>query len=163
MDIQMRDVLLSDMGQVLSWRNSEACVKYSKSNSAVSSSQHKNWFEDRILRNSQEPYFIFTKNNHDIGSVRFDLIEQNSKVFLTSIIINPEFYGLGFGSKVLSLAISQMIQNFSKLDLTAEIHDENKASIKIFKRNHFKLIYIDGKFGLYRLTISDSLLQSIGN
>jgi RimJ/RimL family protein N-acetyltransferase len=163
MDRQMRDVSLSDMGQVLSWRNSETCVRYSKSNSAVSSSQHKIWFEDRILKNSKEPYFIFTKNNQDIGSVRFDLVQQNSKVFLTSIIINPEFYGLGFGSKVLSLAISQMIQNFPKLDLTAEIHDENKASIKIFKRNHFKLINNDGKFGLYRLTTNDFLLQSKGN
>ena len=87
----MRDVSLSDMGQILSWRNTDVCVRYSKSNSAISKSQHKDWFGDRILRNSSEPYFIFTLNNQDIGTVRFDSVDSNPKIFITSIIMNPEF------------------------------------------------------------------------
>jgi len=163
MDIQMRNVSLSDMGQILSWRNSEACVRYSKSNSTISKSQHKEWFEDRILRYPREPYFLFALDNQDIGTVRFDYVGDNSNAFLTSIIMSPEFFGRGYGSKILSLAISNVIHNFPKMELKAEIHDQNIASIKIFLRNHFALIDDSDVFGVYRLTSSDLFLESKGN
>jgi RimJ/RimL family protein N-acetyltransferase len=163
MDIQMREVSLSDMGQILSWRNADACVRYSKSNSAISKSQHKDWFWDRILRNSREPYFIFTLNNQGIGTVRFDSVESDPKVFTTSIIMNPEFYGRGCGSKILSLAVNHIIQNFPETNLVAEIHEENVASIKIFLRNHFNLINNNDAFGAYRLEAGDFLLKSKDN
>jgi hypothetical protein len=163
MDIQMRDVSLSDMGQILSWRNTDACVRYSKSNSAISKSQHKDWFGDRILRNSSEPYFIFTLNNQDIGTVRFDSVDSNPKIFITSIIMNPEFYGRGCGSKILSLAVNHIIQNFPKINLIAEIHEENIASVKIFLRNNFNLVDNNDVFGVFRFASGDSLLKSRDN
>ena len=160
MDIQMRDVSLSDMGQILSWRNSETCVKYSKSNSAIPKSQHSDWFKPRILRNSSEPYFIFTLNHQDIGTVRFDYHESDSKVFVTSIIMNPEFTGYGYGSKILSLAISYLIQNFPTMGLFAEIHNQNIASIKVFLRNQFTLIDKGDVFGVYIFESNRLLLKS---
>jgi RimJ/RimL family protein N-acetyltransferase len=160
MDIQMRQVSLSDMGQVLSWRNSEAGIKYSKSNSSISMSQHKVWFESRILRNAHEPYLIFSIEEQDIGSVRFDLAPSDSRSFLTSIILNPDFIGRGYGSKILSLAINYIIDNYSEIELTAEIHDQNIASIKIFLNNHFTLIDKVELFGVYRFITRDLFINS---
>lgn len=162
MDIQMRDISLSDMGQILSWRNSEACVKYSKSNSAISASRHKDWFEGRILRISAEPYYIFALNNQDIGTVRFDYAESHSKTFVTSIIMNPELFGRGYGSKILSLALNCIVNDFPEMELVAEIHDQNVASIKIFLQNHFTLIDQRNVFGFYRFLASDLFLNSKG-
>lgn len=158
----MRDVSLSDMGQILSWRNSEACVKYSKSNSAISASRHRDWFEGRILRISHEPYYIFALNNQNIGTVRFDYDESNSKTFVTSIIMNPELFGRGYGLKILSLALSYIVIDFPEMDLIAEIHDQNVASIKIFLRNHFTLIDQGNVFGYYRFIPSELFLNSKG-
>jgi diamine N-acetyltransferase len=155
MDIQMRQVSLSDMGQVLSWRNSEAGIKYSKSNSSIPESQHKDWFESRILRNAHEPYLIFSIRDEDIGSVRFDFDPSNSRGFLASIILNPDFIGRGYGSKILSLAITYIINNYPEMELTAEIHDQNIASTKIFLNNHFTLIDKVELFGVYRLIARD--------
>lgn len=160
MDIQMRKVSLSDMGQILSWRNSEAGIRYSKSNSSVPKSQHKNWFESRVLRNAHEPYLIFSIERQDIGSVRFDFEPSNSKVFLTSIILNPDFIGRGYGSKILSLAIKHIVHNYPEMELTAEIHDQNIASIKTFLNNSFTLVNKVGLFGIYKLTTRDSFLDS---
>jgi RimJ/RimL family protein N-acetyltransferase len=162
MDIQMRDVSLSDMGQILSWRNSEACIKYSKSNSAISASRHRDWFEGRILRVSHEPYYIFALNNQDIGTVRFDYDQNNSKTFVTSIIMNPELFGRGYGSKILSLALSYILNDFPEMELTAEIHEQNAASIKVFLRNHFTLIDQRNVFGFYRFMASNPYLNSKG-
>lgn len=159
----MRDVSLSDMGQILSWRNTDACVRYSKSNSTISKSQHKDWFRDRILRNSHEPYLIFSLNNEDIGTVRFDSVESDPKIFITSIILNPEFYGRGCGSKILSISLNHMIQNFPKTNLVAEIHKENIASIKIFSQNGFDLVDNNNVFRVYGLASGDSLVQSRDN
>lgn len=158
----MRDVTLSDMGQILSWRNSDACVKYSKSNSAISTSSHRVWFEHRILRISREPYFIFALDTHDIGTVRFDYDENDSTTFVTSIIMNPEFCGSGYGSEILSLAVSYVVRHYPEMELTAEIHDQNVASIKIFLRNHFTLIDKVNVFGLYRFVASNIFLNSKG-
>jgi RimJ/RimL family protein N-acetyltransferase len=160
MDIQMRQVSLSDMGQVLSWRNSEAGIKFSKSNSSIPKSQHKDWFESRILRNAHEPYFIFSIDEQDIGSVRFDLDPSNSRGFLTSIILNPDFIGRGYGSKILSLAINYIIDNYPEFELTAEIHDQNIASIKIFLNNDFTLMDKVELFGLYRFITRDLFINS---
>jgi RimJ/RimL family protein N-acetyltransferase len=162
MNIQMRVVTLSDMGQILSWRNSEDCVKYSKSNSAISVSQHKDWFEARILRNSGEPYFIFALDNQDIGTVRFDYVESNSKIFVTSIIMNPDLYGRGYGSKILSLAINHALNDFPHMELTAEIHQQNIASRKIFLKNHFTLIDKGTVFGVYKHGSKNPPLNSSG-
>lgn len=162
MDIQMRDVSLPDMGQILSWRNSEVCVKYSKSNAAISAFHHKEWFEGRVLRISREPYYIFALNNQDIGTVRFDYDENNSKTFVTSIIMNPELFGRGYGSKILSLALSYIVNDFPEMELTAEIHDQNAASIKVFLRNHFTLINQGNVFSFYRFVASDLFLNSKG-
>lgn len=160
MDIQMRDVSLSDMGQILSWRNSEAGIEYSKSNSSVPKSQHKDWFESRIIRNPHEPYLIFSMAEQDIGSVRFDIDPCNSRNFVTSIILNPEFIGRGYGSKILSLSINYIIENFPEMELTAEIHDQNIASIKIFLNNQFTLMDKVELFGIYRLITRDLFIKS---
>ena len=162
MDIQMRDVSLSDMGQILSWRNSEACVKYSKSNSTISASRHKDWFEDRILRITLEPYYIFALNNQDIGTVRFDYDECDSKTFVASIVMNPELFGRGYGSKILSLALTYIVNNFSEMEVTAEIHDQNIASIKIFLKNRFSLIEKVGTFGVYKYSSKNLTQDSSG-
>lgn len=160
MDIQMREVSLSDMGQVLSWRNSEAGIKYSKSNASISKSEHKDWFESRLLRIAHEPYLIFSIEEQDIGSVRFDLDPSNFRSFLTSIILNPDFIGRGYGSRILSLAINYIIDNYPEMELTAEIHDQNIASIKIFLNNHFTLMDKVDLFGIYRLITPDLFTNS---
>lgn len=151
----MRQVSLSDMGQVLSWRNSEAGIKYSKTNSSIPKSQHRDWFESRLLRNAHEPYLIFSIKEQDIGSVRFDIDQNNSNGFMTSILLNPDFIGRGYGSRILSLAIKYMTDNYPDLELTAEIHDLNFASIKIFLDNHFALLDKVGLFGVYRFITID--------
>ena len=160
MDIQMRQVSLSDMGQMLSWRNSEAGIKYSKSNSSIPNSQHKIWFESRVLRNAHEPYLIFSIEEQDIGSIRFDFDPSNSRSFLTSIILNPDFIGRGFGSKMLSLAINYIVDNYPEMELVAEIHDQNIASIKIFLNNGFTLIDKIELFGVYRFITRDLFIDS---
>ena len=156
----MRDVSLSDMGQILSWRNSEAGIEYSKSNSSVPKSQHEDWFESRIIRNSHEPYLIFSMEEQDIGCVRFDIDPSNSRNFVTSIILNPEFIGRGYGSKILSRAINYIVDNYPAMQLTAEIHDQNIASIKIFLNNHFTLMDKAELFGVYRLVTRDLFTNS---
>jgi RimJ/RimL family protein N-acetyltransferase len=160
MDIQMRDVSLSDMGQILSWRNSEAGVKYSKSNSLVPQSQHNDWFESRIHRNLDEPYLIFSTEKQDIGCVRFDFDPSNTRNFVTSIILNSELIGLGYGSRILSLAINYMVDNYPEMEMTAEIHDQNIASIKIFLDNHFTLTDKVGLFGVYKFMARERLFHS---
>lgn len=160
MDIQMRNVSLSDMGQILSWRNSESGVKFSKSHSLISNSQHKNWFEKRILRNHQEPYLIFSIEKQDIGFVRFDFDPHNPRNFMISIILDPELTGHGYGSKVLSIAMNYILTNYPRMDITAEIHEKNIASIKIFLKNHFTLMGKVESFGIYRFVSRDQFLYS---
>jgi RimJ/RimL family protein N-acetyltransferase len=160
MDIQMRDVSLSDMGQILSWRNSEAGVRFSKSNSSIPTSRHNHWFESRLRRNPHEPFLIFSIEKQDIGFVRFDFDPSDSRNFLTSIILDPELTSRGYGSRILSLAINYIIENYPEMEITAEIHDQNIASVKMFLNNHFVLINKVERFGLYKFVRKDQNLDS---
>jgi RimJ/RimL family protein N-acetyltransferase len=103
---------------------------------------------------------IFSIEKQDIGFVRFDFDPSDSRNFLTSIILDPELTSRGYGSRILSLAINYIIENYPEMEITAEIHDQNIASVKMFLNNHFVLINKVERFGLYKFVRKDQNLDS---
>jgi|LauGreSBDMM110SN_4_FD.fasta_scaffold31878_2 RimJ/RimL family protein N-acetyltransferase len=140
MEIEMRDVIQSDSGLILAWRNSELSIKYSKSGSSISANEHEIWFLNRICQNRSEPYLMISQSNSQIGAIRFDNLEASSPYFIVSIIVNPALTRQGYGTKILQLGCKYMYEEFGTVRICAEIHKDNVASLKLFMKNNFQVI-----------------------
>jgi len=162
MEIEMRDVIQSDSGLILAWRNSELSVKYSKSGSSISVNEHEPWFLNRLSQNRSEPYLMFSKSNSQIGVIRFDNFKAPSPCFIVSIIVNPTFTGNGYGTKILQLGCRYVSEEFGAVRICAEIHKNNEASLKLFMRNSFQVVESNSEFIMLEHSREQQVLNNQG-
>jgi RimJ/RimL family protein N-acetyltransferase len=162
MEIEMRDVIQSDNGLILAWRNSELSVKYSKSGSSISVNEHEPWFLNRISQTRTEPYLMFSSPYSQIGVIRFDNLEASSPYFIVSIIVNPTLTGNGYGTKILQLGCDYMFEKFGPVRICAEIHKENYPSLKLFMRNGFHVFESDSDFMMLEYSREQQVLNNQG-
>ena len=160
MEIEMRDVIQSDSGLILAWRNSELSVKYSKSRSSISTSEHEVWFFNRICQNRSEPYLMFSQSNSQIGVIRFDNLEATSPCFIVSIIVNPTLTGNGYGTKILQLGCKYMFEEFGPVRIFAEIHKDNVASLKLFMKINFQVIESNSDFMMLEYSLEQQVVNN---
>ena len=79
-----------------------------------------------------------------IGAIRFEDTGDEIKV---SVMLNPEYLGKGFGSKIIRMATEIFIKERNpEKTVCAKIKVDNVASIKAFqkagyKENHMVLMY----------------------
>ena len=162
MEIEMRDVIQSDSGLILAWRNSELSVKYSKSGSSISANEHEIWFLNRISQNCSEPYLMISQSNSQIGVIRFDHLEASSPCFIVSIIVNPILTRNGYGTKILQLGCKYMFEEFGTVRICAEIHKDNVASLKLFMKNDFQVIGSNSDFMMLEYSREQQVLNNQG-
>ena len=75
-----------------------------------------------------------SNNSEKIGIVRY----ESEKIFTNiSINISKKFRNLGYGSKIIKNSEKFLKQ---KLIIISRIKNNNKASIKIFTKNNYKVI-----------------------
>ena len=75
-----------------------------------------------------------SNNSEKIGTVRY----KTNKIFTDiSINISKKFRNLGFGSKIIKESEKFLKK---KAIIISRIKSNNKSSLKIFKRNNYKVI-----------------------
>jgi len=83
--------------------------------------------------------FIKEENTH-IGNIRLSGWDKaNNKLDSTGILIFKEYTGKGFGYKSLKLLIEYVFENFDIIRIGSWIYEDNKPSLKIFKKVGFNI------------------------
>jgi Acetyltransferases, including N-acetylases of ribosomal proteins len=100
----------------------------------ISLESHKQWFREKM----NNPYsFLFIgidENNNPIGQVRFDIEGDQAE---TSISINGQYRGRGYGSILITKGIDQL-SNISYINsFDAYIKPENIKSKRTFIESGF--------------------------
>jgi len=149
-EIKLRPALMDDLENIFNWRNAPETRKYSLDSREITMSEHKNWFINRlsdansILLVGQEK-----KNGKFAGVIRYDLCEDTA---LVSVYLVPDQHGRGIGSYLLKEGSCWLKQHSPHIvRIEAEIMDNNKASVKAFKKADFQLYS-----SKYYLNISES-------
>lgn len=100
---------------------------------------HIIWF-NKVIRDRKIVFYVIkTKKNRFVGQVRFNLVENTRFDYIVNISLIKDFRGKGLGSKVLKIAIKKIKNDFDAHRIFAYIKDNNKASIKCFLKNDFKI------------------------
>jgi spore coat polysaccharide biosynthesis predicted glycosyltransferase SpsG/L-amino acid N-acyltransferase YncA len=148
--VSLRNVNKKDCRDIWLWRNSRQARSGSFQSEPIAYADHVAWFE-RKSRDPQSVLWMAVSGVHKIGHVRFDKQGQTAVI---SIVLNPQYLGLGFGSRILRVASRKFLRmNKTVTHIAAEIQDHNKASIGAFTsagyQFHERIMKNGKKAGMY--------------
>lgn len=140
---ELRKAGFSDEKFLLELRNDPISIQWSVSGRGVLEFDHSQWFAEvmkshdviLLIGEIQLPAF---DDPQPFGMVRFDALADQS--YRVSIAVAAPFRGAGFAKPLLGGAISHLEhhEGHNKLTLEAEIHHENKPSLKLFRSLDFE-------------------------
>lgn len=139
MNLILKIMCNKDMEDLFQWRNHPEVRKNSLNSELILWQQHQTWFNNKINDPKSITYIAFYCEKK-IGSIRFDEKEDLVRI---SVMVNPDYFGQGFGSKIIKLGSEKFIEE-KKINkpLIAEIKKDNIASIKAFQKAGFKENYL---------------------
>ena len=152
--LALRAAQHSDCRDIWLWRNTHQARSASFQSAPIDYVNHERWFENKT-KDSQSILWIAQSGRDKIGHVRYE-IDGNKAVI--SILLNPRYYGMGLGSKVIRMA-DQKFVNTGKCScvIHAEIQDHHPSSRRAFASAGYRLkerIIKNGKkAGVYQWAI----------
>ncbi|NQU82941.1 MAG: GNAT family N-acetyltransferase [Parcubacteria group bacterium] len=135
-NINLRKADASDTKFLWELRCQPEVFQYFRTPEPVEWESHIKWIDPVLEGKTNKELFIIQAEEERVGQVRFDYEENEAEV---SISIIKEFWGKGIGSLALELAIKQAQKNEKITTLLAEIHKNNLASQRLFKKFSFEL------------------------
>ena len=133
--LRIREMNSEDMDDLFIWRNHPDNRKNFFNPDPVGREEHERWFNKK-LRDAESIVYIAYYGGDKIGSVRF---EKKEDYISTSVILSPNFKGMGFGSRIIQLGVMTFISEKKPTKpIKADIKSDNIVSIKAFQRAGFK-------------------------
>ena len=132
MKLEVRKAVLSDCLNIFDWRTNPKNSENSYSGGDFKYSDHESWFAD-YLKEHGNLMLIVEINDRPCCVVRFDGELNDREV---SIYMVPGWHGNGLGLQCLLLCETYLHKELQGLpcNLTAQIMNDNVASIKMFTR-----------------------------
>lgn len=134
--VAVRSVELEDAKLLYGWQCHSETRRYSFNTSIPSWDEHCAWLEEN-LSNYSVVLFIIDIDDRPCSCLRLDWSERGRAE--VSIYVAPDSYGLGVGTKSLTM----LRDMYPSLIIDARILLENKASIKLFEKCGFVKEYED--------------------
>jgi UDP-2,4-diacetamido-2,4,6-trideoxy-beta-L-altropyranose hydrolase len=141
--VQLRPARIDDAELLLRLRNDHPSVRFSRSGRAVGAQEHRHWLEQALASGERTRIWIAELDGVSIGQVRVDVTEEDSRV---SIAVDPTARGQGAATAMLE-AVQRTSAGGS---LTAEVHQENLASMRLFTASGFRIVESRENFVLLR-------------
>lgn len=124
------------------WVNNENIRRYSLNQKPVSWERHSEWFKKKIKDGKNCIYLLAFKEDEAIGSVRYDVNEED--IALVNYLVDPTHHGKGLGNELIKLSMHWLIDKSPNIKkIKALVLNQNIASCKIFNKNGFDTIEKD--------------------
>ena len=145
-DIRLDRITEDGCKNIWLWRNHPEVRKNFFNTEPVSWQEHKRWFASKI-KDSHIKIYIAMLGEDKIGVIRFESESNFAKV---SINLNPDFFGRGFGSKIIQLGTEKFLnESIGVKPIIAEIKKDNIASQKAFEKAGYECTEVTGKKLVY--------------
>jgi spore coat polysaccharide biosynthesis protein SpsF len=145
MKLKIRKASIKDAVFFYKLRNEIKTKKNSFSQKKIKYSDHLKWYKKKIKDKKANFLIAFFNEFAKVGAIRY----ETEKIFTyVSISIYSEFRNLGYGTTIL-----KMSEKFLKKRciIISKIKKNNLPSIRIFKKNNYKIINNDNIFVLMKI------------
>lgn len=135
--LKLRLATEKDVDLTFDWASNKIIRQYAIQKEEIIFDNHKSWFSKKVVA-SNCVYFIAEINATPIGSIRFDIDENNEA--LLSFLLDPQFHGKGYGKRILKKGCEevQKLKELSKIIGVVSI--DNIPSFKTFKSLGFEQV-----------------------
>jgi RimJ/RimL family protein N-acetyltransferase len=140
MSTSIRFATFSDSERLLNWRNCQDVRQFSKSSNLITKEAHFTWLEKRLESLAGEPLFIFEIDGEPAGTARLDFFLEYEKSYVVSILIDPQFHGLGYAKVLLAIVCDYAILELMARKIVANVHIHNEKSKGLFESAGFELV-----------------------
>lgn len=137
--LYIRQATVEDSEDIWVWRNDPITREMSLNAEMVPFESHQKWYQ-KALESSNRMIYIAEIDNHKVGMLRFDRLNDSDSVWEVSINTNPEFRGQGYGKALLSSGLKYFCEQQNPQKIVATVLEGNAASVKIFNSNGFSLV-----------------------
>jgi len=128
--INVRPITQEDSPHLWRIRNLDVVRALSNNPDPIPREQHDNWFS-KYYQDPDNHCMVIEVDNVVAGYCRIDH-------GLISIALDPNYHGLGLGTRLLQETINRVSPAVAKI--TAEIRRENEISLKLFTKVGFNVI-----------------------
>ncbi len=129
----LRPMLEEHCKLLFDWQQIPEVRKFARNKEPPKWEEHQGWFENTLHNVNRHLYFI-EYSGQPAGMLRLDENMQNT--YEVSILVDPQYHGMGLASAALSLA-RQLLPNAL---FKAEVLEANEASHKLFQKAGYKAI-----------------------
>jgi spore coat polysaccharide biosynthesis protein SpsF len=134
MKIKIRKASIKDAIFFYELRNEKSARNNFFNKKNIKYNDHLKWYKKKIKKKNAIFLVALINNSEKIGTVRY----ETEKIFTNiSINISKKFRNLGYGSKIIKNSEKFLKK---KIIIISRIKNNNKASIKIFTKNNYKVI-----------------------
>ena len=140
-----------DAERVWLWREAEGAPRFYRSGTPTPWETHRRWFE-AALDDPRRALFIVEENGHPVAHLRFDFPDTGFAE--VGLAVDTGRKGTGLGLRTVALAVRHARQ-MSWPGLSAEVHQDNAASARVFERNGFCQVDRSGAFLQYQIGLSE--------
>jgi RimJ/RimL family protein N-acetyltransferase len=127
----------NDLHITFDWASNKIIRKYAIQKGDIVFEEHKKWFLNKINVDNCV-YFIAEVNKIPIGSIRFDI--NNNNEALLSFLLEPTFHGKGYGKKILEKGCEELLNIRQLTKIEGVVSIENIPSLKTFKSLGFNQV-----------------------
>lgn len=134
MKIIIKKASIKDANFFYELRNEKSARKNFFNTQNIKYNDHLKWFKKKLKEKKVIFLVVYINNFQKIGTIRY----ETENIFTNiSINISKKFRNLGFGSKIIKESEKFLKK---KLIIISKIKNNNKPSVKIFKKNNYKVI-----------------------
>lgn len=156
--ISVRKAQVTDLMLCYNWANDPATRQQSFSSNSILLTEHKNWFESKLL-DPLSFYYILEYNSTPVAQIRFQVKDNES---VLSYLVDSTNRNTGLGTIVLSKGIAAFINDIDKpVAISGFVKETNIASQKSFERLQFKKEMAAEYPGSFKYTIPQSKVKSV--
>jgi RimJ/RimL family protein N-acetyltransferase len=145
MKFQIRKASEKDARFFYELRNEKEARKNFFNTKNIKYNEHLKWYKNKLKKKNIVFLVVLISDKKKIATVRY----ETDKIFTyISINISKKFRNLGYGSKIIKKSEKFLKK---KLVIISRIKNKNKASVKIFKKNNYKIIKNDNDLTLMKI------------
>jgi spore coat polysaccharide biosynthesis protein SpsF len=145
MKIKIKKASIKDAVFFYELRNEKSARENFFNKKNIKYNDHLKWYKKKLKKKNAIFLVAITNNSEKIGIVRY----ETEKIFTNiSINISKKFRNLGYGSKIIKKSEKFLKK---KLIIISRIKNKNKVSVKIFKKNNYKIIKNDNNLTLMKI------------
>ncbi len=140
--LRLRPAADDDAELVMSWRNDPVTVRFSGTGRPVTREAHDRWMAEQ-LSEPNPGLFVAEVDGDPVGQIRLQRDGDSGEVH---IAVAPESRGHGYAHAMIRALQDDLALLRGLRRLTAQVHVDNQASLRLFAARGFKRTHVVGDF-----------------